>query len=217
LNLYEPRGDARGVVALIHGGFWRAMYGPELFDDHARSLVADGFVVGNLAYRRVGERGGGWPNTGTDVAADLQALIDKCGTVDAVVGHSAGGHLALWAAAEVTPRPRVVISVGGCNDLALGQQMNIGQRAVDELLGGDLSQLASADPAQRLPLGTKTVLVVADDDRVVPNTLSESYAAKAAAASDDVAIRAVPGDHFSVLDITSSVWAAVVDEINASR
>lgn len=178
-------------------------------------LESDGFVVGNLSYRRVGERGGGWPNTGTDVVAGLQQLTDEVGQLTAIVGHSAGGHLALWAAKEIEPKPKLVISVNGCNDLALGVEMNVGQRAVNELLGDDLSLLASADPAQRLPLSCPALLVLAEDDRVVPNALSESYAKKATAAGDDVRVRTVRGDHFSVLDVGSAIWAAVLDEINA--
>ncbi|MEY2425781.1 MAG: hypothetical protein QOI61_1353, partial [Actinomycetota bacterium] len=65
VDLYLPDGAARGAVALIHGGFWRAMYGREGLADHCRDLASRGFVAGNVAYRRVGEPGGGYPDTCT--------------------------------------------------------------------------------------------------------------------------------------------------------
>lgn len=215
LDLYRPQGQPRGVVAMVHGGFWRSMYGREGIGAHCLSLAAEGFTAANLAYRRVGDPGGGWPNTGTDVAAGLQALTKAHGPITAVVGHSAGGHLALWAAKELDPRPKVVVSVAGCNDLALAQSMGAGNGAVDDLLGGDLSLLAGADPAQRVPLGTAVTLVVADIDPVVPALLSESYALKAQEAGDVVKFVLVRGDHFSVLDVGSAVWTAVADAIGS--
>lgn len=192
------------------------MYGREGLGEHCRMFASDGYVAGNLAYRRVGDAGGGWPNTGADVAAGLQALSDAHGPLTAVIGHSAGGHLALWAALEVTPRPTLVVSVAGCNDLALAHSMRAGNGAVDDLLGGDLSLLAGADPAQRLPLGSKIALVVAEIDPVVPAVLSESFATKARAAGDDVELRTVRGDHFSVLDVGSEVWTAVKEVVRAA-
>ncbi len=214
-DLYEPAGEARGVVALIHGGFWQSMYGREGLGVHCQELADDGFVAGNLVYRRVGDPGGGWPNTGSDVVAALQALSDAHGPLTAVVGHSAGGHLALWASKEITPKPELVVSVAGCNDMALAQSMNVGRGAIESLVGDDLRYLAEADPAQRLPLGTKAALIVAQVDPVVPNVLSESYLAKAQAAGDEVFMQTTPGDHFTILDVTSEIWAAVRAEIDA--
>lgn len=208
-DLYEPNGEVRGVVALVHGGFWQKMYGREGLEPHCEALAADGYVAANLAYRRVGEDGGGWPNTGLDVVAALRAVVDAHGPLTAVVGHSAGGHLALWAAKELDPRPRLVVSVAGCNDLALAQSMGVGRGAIESLVGDDLAFLADADPAQRLPLGAAVALVVAEVDPVVPNVLSESYADKASAAGDEVRVETVAGDHFSVLEPQSAVWAAV--------
>ncbi len=216
VDIYRPEGKPRGVVALVHGGFWRSMYGREGLGEHCRKFAADGYVAGNLAFRRVGDPGGGWPNTGTDVAMGLQALADAHGPLTAVIGHSSGGHLALWAAKEVTPRPHMVVSVSGCNDLALAQSIHAGRGAIDDLLGGNIKLLRDADPAQRLPLGCKVTLVVTDDDPVVPAVLSESFAAKARAAGDDVDVQVVPGDHFSVLDVGSAVWCAVETAVGSA-
>ena len=98
------------VVVLIHGGFWRLPYGLELMWPLAHDLVGRGFAVANLEYRRLGEDGGGWPGTFDDVAAAFRKLgvvatEDDGGRLDldriGVVGHSAGGHLALWAASAL--------------------------------------------------------------------------------------------------------------------
>ncbi len=102
-DLWVPDGPAPWPVAvLLHGGYWRARWGRDLMDGLAADLAARGFAAWNLEYRRVGA-GGGWPATFDDVAAGLDAVADLDG-VDpgrvAVVGHSAGGHLALWLASR---------------------------------------------------------------------------------------------------------------------
>jgi acetyl esterase/lipase len=144
--------------------------------------------------------------------------MDAQGPLTAVIGHSAGGHLALWAAKELTPRPRVVVSVGGCNDLGRAQHINAGNGAVDDFLGGPgkLAELVAADPARRVPLGAKTLLIVPDDDGVVNQSLSESYFKTASAAGDDVVLQRVAGDHFSILDVGSQVWSAVTAAVDAA-
>ena len=92
------------VVVLIHGGFWRAAYGLDLMEPLAADLVRRGYAAWNIEYRRVGQPGGGWPGTLEDVAAAIDKLADLADDADldltrvSVVGHSAGGHLALWAA-----------------------------------------------------------------------------------------------------------------------
>lgn len=194
------------------------MYGREDLADHCRMFASDGYVAGNLAYRRVGEAGGGWPGTCTDVVGGLQALMNAHGPLTAVIGHSAGGHLALWAAKELMPQPRVVISVAGCNDLGRAQHINAGNGAVDDFLGGPgkLAELVAADPVRRVPLGAKTVLVAPENDRVVDRSLSESYFDTARAAGDDVVLERVAGDHFSILDVGSLVWSTVTAAVDAA-
>ena len=209
-DLYEPTGDQRGVVALIHGGYWRVAYGREGLGVHCEQLAADGYVAANLAYRRVGEKGGGFPNTCLDVVEDLRALANDHGPLTAVIGHSAGGHLALWAAKELNPRPAVVISVSGINDLAVAQSMRAGNGAVDELIGGAGDDVRdAADAAKRVPLGTRAHLIVSVDDPPVIHAMTESYLLAARTAGDEVGYEEVIGDHFSILDLTSHVWSAV--------
>lgn len=209
VDVYRPAGDPIGAVALVHGGFWQAMYGREGLADHCRDLASRGYVAGNVGYRRVGERGGGFPNTCTDVVDALRTL----GPLTAVVGHSAGGQLALWAARELDPRPGVVISVAGVNDLARAHALGYGDRAIDAFAG---KQIAAADPAARVPIGARTVLISPAQDFPAGRELSRSYAEVARATGDDVEIVEPRGDHFDVINTGSEVWAAVLDAISAA-
>lgn len=215
IDMYLPEGEPRGVVAMVHGGFWRAMYGREGLGAHCKDLASRGFVAGNIGYRRVGEAGGGWPGTCDDVTNALVELRDVHGPITAVVGHSAGGQLALYAARKIDPRPRVVIPVSGACDLQLAHDMFLGNGAVSDFVGGDVASIALADPAQRVPLSTKAVLITTEVDGVVPPEVSASYVVKAKAAGDDAVVVTVPGDHFSILDTSSQVWAAVVVAIES--
>ena len=115
-ELYLPQAPRPPVVVLLHGGFWRAAYGCELMAPLARDLGLRGMAAWNVEYRRLGEQGGGWPGTLLDVAAAIDhfAAVAREVALDldrvVVVGHSAGGHLALWAAgrcaARTVPGPR---------------------------------------------------------------------------------------------------------------
>ncbi len=216
VDVYPPDGPTRGAVAMIHGGFWNVAYGREGLADHCRDLARQGFVAGNVAYRRVGERGGGFPNTANDVVAGLQSFAKVHGPLVAVVGHSAGGQLALWAAKELPSPPRVVVTVAGVNDLVLAYEFPAGARGVAAYTANDPKLLAAADPMKRLPLGVRSVLISPVDDFGPNRDLSSSYAAAARAAGDDVELIDVAGDHFALIDTGSAVWAAVVAAITAA-
>lgn len=216
VDVYGPRGASRGVVALIHGGFWRPMYGREGLAEHCRDLAGRGFVAGNIGYRRIGEPGGGFPGTCEDVVAMLRRLAKAHGPLTAVVGHSAGGQLALWAAQEISPRPQVVVTVSGCNDLGYAEEQGLGNGAVRAFTGGSRAARRAADPMQRVPLGVRSVLVLPRDEPVAQRVLTTNYADAARAAGDDVVVAEVPGDHLSLLDTSSHAWAAVLAAVEAA-
>src|SRR5215831_13827844 len=113
-DLYLPdQSDRRATVILIHGGYWRARYGLDLMDGLAEDLARRGYAAWNIEYRRVGHTGGGWPGTFQDVAlaTDFLRILAPYYRLDLTkvipIGHSAGGHLALWLAA----RPRIPVFV----------------------------------------------------------------------------------------------------------
>jgi acetyl esterase/lipase len=208
-ELFLPRGDGPfSVVVVLHGGWWQArrtrtkLYTRPLSAD----LVRHGFGVVNAEYRRVG-RGGGWPATFDDARA-LVALAreqPEAGRV-AVLGHSAGGHLALYAAAE-----------GGVDAVvALAAPSDLEARPGPEtraLMGGAPDAIperyAVGNPIRRVPLGLPILLVHGTADETVPPRRSRDFAAAARAAGDDVTLVEPDADHRQVIDPRHPAWAPV--------
>jgi acetyl esterase/lipase len=234
-NLHVPSGDGPWpVVVLVHGGFWRTGWDRTLMTPLARDQQARGVAAWNVEYRRVGQEGGGWPGTLLDVAAAVDALGEQA-QVDpsrvAVVGHSAGGHLALWAAArwrlpsgapgaDPVVRPRAAVSLAGVADLEHGARERLGDGACLDLLGGSPDDVperyAIASPAALLPLGVPQVLVHGGLDDKVPSAQSREHALAAEAAGDDVELVELPWvDHFDVIDPAHDAWHAVVERLPA--
>jgi acetyl esterase/lipase len=223
-------------VLFLHGGFWRAQYGREHTGPLAEALATAGFAVCAPEYRRSGQRGGGWPGTFDDVAAAvdrLPGLVSAAagGLVEpermVLAGHSAGGHLALWAAsrhrlpagspwrlAERAANCGLVALAAVC-DLVACHELRLGQRAADALMGGGPHQLpdryAAADPAGLLPIGMPVRLVHGTADDRVPHEMSVKYAARARAAGDlGTECTLLPdAGHFDVIDPLSAAWGTV--------
>lgn len=203
-----------GTVVIVHGGFWRARYGLELGRPLAADLVRHGFTCWNIEYRRVGN-GGGWPATVDDVSAAIDHLIrlDVDTSHVVTVGHSAGGHLAAWAAGRHEPVVAVtaVVSQAGVLDLTAAARGRVGQTAVPDLLGGmpdDRPEVYRlADPIAQVPLAVPVLCVHARGDDTVPYAQSEAYVAAATEAGGAAALQEVPGDHFTVIDADHASWA----------
>jgi len=219
----------RPVVVLVHGGFWRAHRTLDLMRPLAASLRHAGFAVWNLEYRAVGHDGGGWPGTLCDVAAGVDAVADLADVhpmdLDrvALVGHSAGGQLVLWAAGDralpdvavpaARVRPALVVSLAGVCDLDAADVADLGDSAVRGFLGGGPDAVPhryrSASPAALVPLGVPQVLIHGDADRKVPIAQSQRYARAAVDAGDRVALVELPGeDHMALVDPDSAAWRA---------
>jgi acetyl esterase/lipase len=216
-ELYRPaRAEHAGVVVVIHGGFWRPRYDLELGRPLAADLAAHGYTAWNIEYRRVAA-GGGWPATVDDVAAaiDCLALLDVDTSAVVTVGHSAGGHLAVWAAGRTGARVPVTAAVAqaGVLDLGTAARTGVGQTAVQDLLGGEPDDVpdryAAADPLARVPAPVPVLCVHARGDDVVPIAQSTAYVAAARAAGGVAGLREVPGDHFTVIDPAHEGWRAV--------
>ncbi|SHN78829.1 Alpha/beta hydrolase family protein [Geodermatophilus obscurus] len=223
------------VVVVLHGGFWRAAFGVELARPLAADLADAGFAAVAVEYRRV-RSGGGWPATLEDVAAavDLLPELPDSGRLDlagvAVVGHSAGGHLAAWAAGRdrlpkgvpgARPRVRVAAAVlqAGVLDLERAAAQRLGGGAVQELLGAEPQQApdryAAADPVRLVPAGADLLCVHGTGDTTVPAEQSARYAEAAAAQGVAVDVRLVPGDHMVPIDPAGEPWALVRDWLRA--
>jgi acetyl esterase/lipase len=226
-DLHTPAAGAGWPVAVVlHGGFWRERYDRTLMEPLCTDLAESGWAAWNLEYRRVGG-GGGWPATFDDVAAGLDHLAAVAAPLDlarvVTIGHSAGGHLALWAASRARPGVAVTGAVGqaAVSDLAAVARLGLSNRAAEELLGGSPDQVpdryAAASPVQRLPLGVPLLLVHGARDDTVPVALSSDFQRAAAAAGDtcDLAIGEHDG-HFEHLDPASGAWATVKRWLAAS-
>jgi acetyl esterase/lipase len=233
-DLHLPGGAGpHPVIVLIHGGSWRQRYGRAVMRAIAAALVLRGWAVWNIEYRRVGN-GGGWPQTFADVAAAIDRLDGLHPSLDLsrvdVLGHSAGGHLALWAAGRtalptgapgaIAGRPRVplarVISLAGVCDLA-GAYRDWHGGAVRALMGGSPERLPEryevADPLRRVPLAMPVLLVHGVLDETVSVRLSRTYASAARSAGADVElveIEGAAGGHRAFIDPRGSAWAPVI-------
>ena len=224
-ELTLPEGEPRGVVVVIHGGFWRAAYDCGLGRPLAADLAGRGWVTWNLEYRRVGPAGsldpgggggGGAPATLDDVAAGIDRLahLDLDLTTVVTLGHSAGGHLATWAASRgrferwsagvpVTH----VISQAGVLDLRTAHEAGLGNGAVEAFLGHAPGAADDpVDPARQAPLDVPLWCVHGRADDVVPLSQSEEYVAAATAAGARAEVVAVEGDHFVVIETGSQAW-----------
>ena len=182
-------------------------------------LAGRGWAVWNLEYRRVGRySGGGWPATFEDVAAGIDHLarLDEPLDLDRVVaiGHSAGGHLALWAAAQPSRvRLSAAVSQAGLVDLREAARRNLSDGAVRELLGGSPDERPdrydAASPIELLPLDVPTLLVHGADDEVVPPDLSRAYARRATHLCELVELAGV--GHMEHLDPDGEAWRPVTE------
>ncbi|MCA2199601.1 alpha/beta hydrolase [Streptomyces griseoincarnatus] len=246
IDFWTPRAGSGSapVVVVLHGGAWRAPYDRRHISPFAAFLAHRGFAVASVEYRRgaAGADGGDpvagrWPDTFDDVAAALDALPAlirghlPAGDPRRVVltGHSAGGHLALWAAARHVlpagspwrtdaPAPlRGVVALAPVADLEVADKLGVCGGAIRELLGGDdhfAERRPHADPALLLPTGIATTLVQGRADIEVPHAVAESYADAAAKAGEVVGVTLLPDvGHFPLIDPAADACAVVAEEI----
>ncbi|ANH37336.1 Alpha/beta hydrolase family protein [Nocardioides dokdonensis FR1436] len=226
--LTRPAAAPRGVAVVVHGGFWKAEYGIEYAEPLVPSLVEAGWAVLALEYRRVGTgagAGGGVPETlddvaaGIDLLADLELGVDLAAVPVVAIGHSAGGHLATWAASR-TRHDRWaggvglthVVSQAGVLDLVAADAAGLGGGAVAAFLGrAPGPQDASVDPLRQVPLDQPVWCVHGRDDTVVPPSQSQTYVDTARAAGASAELVEVEGDHFTVVDPASPAWGRTLE------
>lgn len=215
----ERFGDPDGpmVAVFVHGGFWRARWAADAIAPLARATAAaePHPWVWNLEYPRVGMPGGGWPGTAMAVRDALGAAVEAAAARPVVViGHSAGGHLALWAAAHHPVA--VAVSLAGVCDLQEAVTTGIGNGAALELLGADPDSdlYAAASPIARLPLGSPSLLIHGDADEDVPIRQSRVFERAARASGDACELHELPGGgHFEVIDPAGRAWPILSERL----
>jgi acetyl esterase/lipase len=234
VDLWLPQGRGpHPTVLMVHGGCWQT----EIADRRIMNWIADdlrrrGIAVWNIDYRGVDRAGGGYPGTFQDSAAAADSLRDHAERhrLDlsrmVAIGHSAGGHLALWLAGRnrlpadsplrtADPIPiRTVISLGGLPDLeeaARPPGSGCGTEVIERISGGRFDETSVPRLA---PLGARQILINGLQDRIIPTDYAESYAARMRAAGDPVEVRLIDRTgHVELISPGTSAWAATVEEI----
>lgn len=239
-DLRLPNGSPpHPLVIVIHGGCWVSHFASLQNTAALSDALRDaGVATWNVEYRRLDHPGGGWPGTMADVAAatDYVRTLAKRFPLDTTrvigIGHSAGGHLALWLGARgrltsgsplyvAQPlRLNGVVALGGPGDLAdftTYAATICGSPVIERLLGGTPATVpdryAQASPRALLPLGTRQLLIVGADDGVMPERARSAYVDVARRAGDSVEAIVVPGGHFEVIAPTSAAWPTVRDAV----
>jgi acetyl esterase/lipase len=241
-ELRLPKGSGPFPLAVvIHGGCWVSQFATLQNTAALADALRDaGIATWNVEYRRLDNPGGGWPGTFADVAAatDHVREVAKQHPLDlkrvVMIGHSAGAHLALWAAARTrlakdsalyrdNPLPlQGVIALGGPGDLrdfyTYGAKV-CGSNVIGKLMGGGPDVLpdryAQGSPIELLPFVVRQVLIVGESDGVMPRASREAYAASAKKLGDAAEVLEVPGGHFEVIAPGSAAWPAVRDRVLA--
>ena len=198
---------------LIHGGFWRPAYDRAHLGPMSDALAGAGWTVATMEYRRVPGKPDLTLEDVSRAAKALPALVGEHNGKAILIGHSAGGHLALWAGATGGgPSLAGVLALAPAADLQLAQQLNLGDGAVPAFLGVAAQTRRDVDPtllpSPRIPV----TIAHGEMDETVPLEVSQSYAA----AHPDTRLVPLPGSgHFALIDPLSPVWARVVAEVAA--
>ncbi|HEX6375524.1 MAG TPA: alpha/beta hydrolase [Allosphingosinicella sp.] len=253
VDVWLPAGEGPHPTALmVHGGCWQT----EIADRRIMNWIADdlrkrGIAVWNIDYRGVDRSGGGYPGTFADAAAAADALRGHAARYRlalsplVAVGHSAGGHLALWLAARPAasarpPSPLIprgspliaanalpidaVVSLGGLPDLELAATppgSGCGTEVIEKLVGpptlSSRNVFADTSVPRLAPLGVRQVLINGLQDRIIPTAYAEDYASKMRAAGDKAKVRMIDRTgHVELIAPETAAWAAAVEEIEAA-
>ncbi|KZE18765.1 MULTISPECIES: alpha/beta hydrolase family protein [Sphingomonas] len=237
VDLWLPKGTTKGrwpTILMVHGGCWQsAIADRRLMDWAAGDLRDRGFAVWNIDYRGVDRDGGGYPGTFRDVAAAADLLRDHADACHldlsrvVAVGHSAGGHLALWLAArhrlpvgsvlaDGDPLPIAhVVSLGGLPDLAAVESSpdnGCGTDVIARLVGDRPDRFADTSVPCLLPIGVPVDLLNGRDDRIVPARMAPAFATMAQEKGDEVTVHEVADTgHVELISPGTPAWEAAIN------
>jgi acetyl esterase/lipase len=227
VEVLAPPGVPLGAAVLLHGGYWRAQFTRALMKPLAEDLVARGWWVGNVEYRRLGGEDAVLPAGGEAPEAWRASIVDAGSALVAVhehlrrswtdlpvvsIGHSVGGQLALLTAASVD----AVVALAPVTDLARTREEGLGEDAVRGVIPeppqARPEAYAEGSPLHQLPVGRPTLVVHGDADTRVPLAHSEDYVRRATGLGDEVELTVVPGlDHLGLIRPDAPHWPGVVD------
>jgi acetyl esterase/lipase len=236
-DLWLPAGKGpHATVLMVHGGCWQT----EIADRSIMNWISEdlrrrGIAVWNIDYRGVDRPGGGYPGTYLDASAATDALRQSAGQYNlklkrlTAVGHSAGGHLALWLAGRPrlakhsTLRPskplpiRTVISLGGLPDLEQAARppgSGCGTEVISRISGGRYDETSVPRLA---PLGVRQVLINGSQDSIIPNAFASDYVRVMRSRGDKVVVRMVDqSGHVELIAPGTTAWLTAVGEINSA-
>ena len=241
VDVWLPAGPGpHPVVVMVHGGCWQTSIADRTLMDWAAGDLRDsGIAVWNIDYRGVDRKGGGYPGTFADAAAAADLLLTESTRFKldmsriVALGHSAGGHLALWLAGRSRlprlsalyvrqPLPiRHVISLGGLPDLeatAASPDNGCGTKVIERLVGSDRGDPFADTSVPRLfPLGIAQTLINGREDRIIPYRMATDYVARAQSAGDRADLITIPDTgHVELVTPGTSAWTATRSAIRAA-
>lgn len=225
------------VVVIVHGGCWTTRFGLHLMDAMAEQLTKSGLATWNIEFRRVGQSDSAWPDTFDDVALALRYVDNLSSEYDLdtdsiiIVGHSSGGHLALWLANQVALSRlgselniRGVVALAPVADLpAVAATEGFACReSLDGLMGGSYADFPeryqTASPANMTNIDIPLIVISGDQDSTIPTQHVRNYAAAAKKRGNTVKhIVVSPSGHFEMITPAATVWAEVESAIISLR
>ncbi len=220
-DIFLPEGSGpHAAVIFIHGGFWRNAFSLDHAGHLCAALAKAGAAVWNLEYRRLGDPGGDWAGMSDDVIRGAQQLVPIASRYNLDLkrviasGHSAGGQLALWLAAQQAVDLRGVVPLAAVSDLRRAYALQLDSGVVGELLGGSPDRVpqryAAASPIELLPIPVPQRVVHGTADNIVPFDMSQRFAK----ASKNAKLIALPGaGHFDLIDPRAKVWPTIQKNI----
>ncbi len=225
------------LLFVVHGGFWQSVYDLSHIGHLCAAFTSTGVITCSIEYRRIGNPGGGWPGTFQDISLASSNILqdlsndsrfDQTRTV--IIGHSAGGHLALWLVgshriskgsplhSDLRQAIPSAVSLAGVSDLRLAWKQKLGHGIVTRLIGGTPEEhpdrYDAGSPIELLPTGARQILVHGTADDTVPFSQSEAYVEKAEKLGDRPTLVRLQGiGHYEMIDPESEAWPTVAEAV----